>query len=135
MWSAWLPVAAYAALIFTLSSIPTLAPPSHAPYADKVSHFIEYSILGGILARAWGRSLPGNRLRSRAVLALTMGVAIAALDEIYQGAAGRDKSLGDWCTDAAAITIAVAVDAWTRRDRPHPHWLWRRPADSEDSHA
>jgi VanZ family protein len=124
--SAWLPVASYAALIFTLSSIPTLAPPGHAANADKVAHFLEYALLGGLLARAWGRTLAGRRAAVRIALAVVMGAGIAALDETFQGTVGRDKSLGDWVTDLAAVTIAVSVDAWLRGRTTSPHWLWRR---------
>jgi len=125
--SAWLPVATYAALIFTLSSIPTLAPPGHVANADKLGHFMEYALLGGLLARAWGRTLQNRRAALRVALAVVMGAGIAALDETFQGTVGRDKSLGDWLTDLTAVLIAVSVDAWLRGRASHsPHWLWQR---------
>jgi len=124
--SAWLPVATYAALIFTLSSIPSLAPPGHVANADKAAHFTEYALMGGLLARAWGRTLADRRTLLRVGLAVATGAGIAALDENFQGLVGRDKSLADWITDALAVSIAVSVDAWLRSRNTSPHWLWRR---------
>jgi len=125
VWSAWLPVASYATLIFTLSSIPSLAPPEGRYPIDKVAHFIEYLVLGALLVRAWGRQLDG-RTGWRIGLALGLGAGIAVLDELLQGTVGRNRSLADGVTDVLAVAVAVAVDAWDRRRRVPAHWLWRR---------
>jgi VanZ family protein len=131
VWSAWLPVATYAALIFTLSSIPTLSPPGDLAFSDKVAHFVEYAILGGLLARAWGRTLAGGGKSRRIVLALMLGAAVGALDELFQGTVGRNRSLFDWSADTAGVTFGVLLDAWSRRKTRSPHWLWRRSAADE----
>jgi VanZ family protein len=132
VWSAWLPVASYATLIFTLSSIPSLAPPGERYPLDKAAHFVEYLVLGGLLVRAWGRQLEG-RAGWRIGLALGMGACIALLDESFQGTVGRHQSLMDWLTDVLAVTTAVAVDAWERGRRRPPHWLWRAPEKEGDA--
>jgi VanZ family protein len=134
VWSAWLPVVSYATLIFTLSSIPTLAPPEGRYPLDKAAHFVEYLVLGGLLVRAWGRQL-GTRPGWRIGLALGMGAGIALLDELFQGTVGRNRSGADWATDVLAVTTAVAVDAWERRRRRPPHWLWRRGSAEREGGA
>ncbi len=131
MWSAWLPVATYAALIFTLSSISTLSPPGEFAYGDKVAHFVEYALLGGLLARAWGRTLVAGGKARRIALALVLGATVGALDELFQGTVGRNRSLFDWSADTAGVTFGVLLDAWSRRKTRHPHWLWRRDAANE----
>ncbi len=114
MISAWLPVGAYVVLVFTMSSISTLSP-GDAPGMDKVAHFIEYGIMGLILARAWEMTLGRGRGGTRIVLVLMTGIWIAATDEIVQGFVGRDRSVYDWMADATGVTIAVLLDAWIRR--------------------
>jgi VanZ family protein len=57
-----------------------------------------------------------------------MGAGLALLDELFQGTVGRQRSAADWITDVLAVSTAVAVDAWERRRRPAPHWMWRRNA-------
>jgi VanZ family protein len=136
VWSAWLPVATYAALIFTLSSIPTLSPPGDLAYSDKVAHFVEYAILGGLLARAWGRTLEGGGKTRRIVLALALGATVGALDELFQGTVGRNCSIVDWGADITGASVGVVLDAWSRRKARTPHWLWRRsPADERNTDA
>ena len=131
MWSAWLPVATYAALIFTLSSISSLSPPGDLAYSDKIAHFVEYALLGGLLARAWGRTLAPGRGTRRILLALAMGAAVGALDELFQGTVGRNRSLVDWIADAFGVGFGVLLDALIRRGERSPHWLWRRDAANE----
>ena len=74
--SLWLPVAAWAAVIFALSSIPHLS--SGLGTWDYVlrkgAHMTEYAILGALLLRALGREVP----------AFLAAVAYAATDELHQ---------------------------------------------------
>jgi len=58
--SAWLPVVAWAALVFTLSSIPDLGTGLGGwdLALRKVAHAAEYAVLGALLLRAVGRELP-----------------------------------------------------------------------------
>jgi VanZ family protein len=130
VWSAWLPVATYAALIFTLSSISTLSPPGELEYSDKVAHFVEYAILGGLLARAWGRTLLEGGKARRVVLALVLGATVGALDELFQGTVGRTAA-SDWGADTLGASFGVVLDALSRRKTRTPHWLWRRNAANE----
>lgn len=47
----WAPIIAYCALIFFGSAQQNLTPPNF-PSSDKVAHFLEYSVLGVLWARA-----------------------------------------------------------------------------------
>ncbi len=101
----WLPVVAWAALIFALSSVPHLS--SGLGIWDYVlrkgAHVTEYAILGALLLRAIGRELP----------AFLIGIAYAASDELHQHfVAGRHASPIDVAIDAVGITIGLL--AWQR---------------------
>ena len=91
--SLWLPVVLWAALIFALSSIPSLS--SGLGTWDlvlrKLAHVTEFAVLGALLMRALGRELP----------ALAVGVAYAISDEVHQHfVAGRSASVVDAAIDA-----------------------------------
>jgi len=116
MWTVWLPVAAYAALIFTLSSVPQLTPPTGVNHVDKLVHFVEYGILGALLARAFGHTLPGGRPLFHTLLAVAIGGAVAAADEVYQGTVGRERDVLDWAADMVGLVVVAAFFA-TRRAR------------------
>lgn len=109
MWGLWLPVVAYVALIFTLSSVPQLAPPTGVDHIDKVAHFLEYGFLGALLVRALRSTLPGWRSLFHAVLAVMAGGALAVADEVYQGTVGRNQDAADWAADMAGLIVAAAV--------------------------
>src|SRR5436853_7586705 len=72
----WLPVLAWAAVIFAVSSIPSLS--SGLGVWDtvlrKCAHVTEYAVLGALLYRALEREAP----------ALAAGIAYAATDELHQ---------------------------------------------------
>ena len=73
---AWLPVVAWAALIFALSSIPDLGTGLGGwdLALRKIAHAAEYAVLGALLLRAIGRELP----------AAAIGIAYAVTDEVHQ---------------------------------------------------
>jgi VanZ family protein len=101
----WLPVVVWAAVIFALSSIPSLS--SGLGTWDlvlrKLAHMMEFAILGALLARAL-RGAPA------AVLA---GIAYAATDEWHQSfVRGRDGNVADVAIDA--VGIIAGVIAWRR---------------------
>ena len=103
----WLPVVAWAALIFALSSIPSLS--SGLGFWDlvlrKLAHLVEYAVLGVLLARA----LPD-------VPAFAAGVAYAVTDEVHQHfVAGREGAPIDVVIDAAGVLVGIVVFARARR--------------------
>jgi VanZ family protein len=103
--SLWLPVVAWAAVIFTLSSIPHLSSGlgTWDTVLRKCAHVTEYAILGALTLRALGRELP----------AFLAAVAYAASDELHQHfVRGRHSSPVDVAIDA--VGIAIGLLAWVR---------------------
>ncbi len=107
----WLPVLAWAAVIFALSSIPSLSTGlgTWDLLLRKAAHMTEFAVLGALLVRALGRTTP----------ALALGVAYAASDEWHQTLVrGRDGKVLDVAIDA--VGVAIGVLAWRRwRGRGH----------------
>jgi VanZ family protein len=101
----WLPVVAWAALIFASSSVPSLSSGlgTWDTVLRKGAHLAEYAVLGALLLRALGRD-------GAAFLA---GVAYAATDELHQHfVSGRHASPVDVAIDA--VGVALGLLAWRR---------------------
>ncbi len=106
----WLPVLAWAALIFAFSSVPDLGTGLGGwdLVLRKLAHTAEYAVLGALLARALGRSGP----------ALAIGVLYAVSDEVHQAfVPGRLGSPVDVAIDAVGVVCGVLLwqAARTRR--------------------
>jgi VanZ family protein len=117
--SLWLPVVAWAALIFVLSSIPSLN--SGLGVWDlvlrKLAHTAEYAVLAALLLRALARPW----------LAFLVAVAYAASDEFHQHfVRGRAGTPRDVAIDAVGAFIGVALFSYGRR-------LMGKRADSKTS--
>ena len=100
--SAWLPVVAWAALIFILSSIPDLGTGLGGwdLALRKIAHAAEYAVLGVLLLRAVGKELP----------AAAIGIAYAVTDEVHQAfVPGRQGAVLDVLIDAVGVLIGVYV--------------------------
>jgi VanZ family protein len=101
----WLPVVAWAAVIFAFSSIPSLGTGlgTWDTVLRKGAHMTEYAVLGALLVRALGREVP----------AFLAGVAYAATDELHQHfVAGRHASPVDVAIDAVGVVLGLL--AWRR---------------------
>jgi VanZ family protein len=103
----WLAVVAWAAVIFALSSIPSLS--THLGTWDTIlrkgAHMTEYAILGVLLVRATG-SRPA---------ALVLAVAYACSDEWHQTfVRGRHGTPVDVGIDAVGVLIGLTLLARTR---------------------
>ena len=101
----WLPVVIWAAVIFTLSSIPSLSTGlgTWDTILRKGAHLTEYAVLGGLLYRALGRE----------PLALAVGIAYAATDELHQYfVRGRHASPVDVAIDAVGVAVGMLI--WLR---------------------
>ena len=101
----WLPVFAWAAVIFAFSSIPSLSTGlgTWDTILRKGAHITEYAILGALLYRALERE----------TLALAVGIAYAATDELHQHfVRGRHASPIDVAIDAVGVALGMLV--WLR---------------------
>jgi len=106
--SAWLPVVAWAGLIFTLSSIPDLG----TGLGDwdlllrKLAHAAEFAVLGVLVLRAV----------ERPALAFLLASAYAVSDEIHQiFVPGRLGSPLDVLIDVAGVAVGIALALRVRR--------------------
>jgi VanZ family protein len=105
----WLPLIVWIVMIFALSSIPGLSSDDvKLPTGfDKLVHFIEYAVFALLYYR--GLSYGGVRVRWSIVLVvIASGIAVAALDEMYQSyIPRRDSSLYDLVMDSAGIVTGT----------------------------
>jgi VanZ family protein len=104
----WLPVVAWAAVIFALSAVPSLSTGlgTWDTILRKGAHITEYAILGALLYRVLQREAP----------TLAAGIAYAASDEFHQHfVRGRHASPVDVAIDALGVTVGML--AWLRLGR------------------
>ena len=98
----WLPVVAWAALIFAFSSVPDLGTGLGGwdLVLRKLAHAAEYAVLGALLARATGRT----------GVAFALGVLYAVSDEVHQMfVPGRHGAPLDVAIDALGVALGVAL--------------------------
>jgi hypothetical protein len=100
----WLPVLAWAGVIFALSSVPGLA--TGLGFWDtvlrKLAHLVEFAILGALLARALAE-----------LHAFAAGIGYAVVDEVHQlFVPGRAGTLRDVAIDAAGVLAGILL--WRR---------------------
>lgn len=106
----WLPVVAWAAVIFAFSSVPDLGTGLGGwdLVLRKLAHTAEFAILGALLVRATGR----------AGLAFGLGVLYAVGDEVHQTfVPGRAGAPLDVAIDAIGVAVGIVLwhSARTRR--------------------
>ena len=103
------PTIFWAALIFVLSSIPSLKPPELGiSIEDKLGHMLEFGVFGYFLQRSFNY-MYNNSLRVYLIV-FFIGVAYGGLDEIHQSfVIGREATLGDFYADTAGIVLSQAI--------------------------
>ena len=108
------PAVVYAAFIFAVSSVPGSQVPSvGVAGGDKFLHVAGYALFGLLLMLAV-RPLGGKG----AIVALAVGAAYAASDEIHQAfVPGRSADPLDFAVDVAALVLAVMIVLVLRRAR------------------
>jgi VanZ like family len=95
----WAPVVVWAAVIFALSSIPSLSTGlgTWDLLLRKLAHVVEFAILGALLFRALRRE----------PMAVALGAAYAATDEVHQAfVRGREGAPLDWLIDVVGGAVA-----------------------------
>ena len=109
----------YVALVFFMSTRPGL----HAPgpgfhMADKVAHFVEYAVMGTLIAAAFGHAVGSSRLGAFMFL-LAVGATLGAIDETLQShTPEREMSVFDWMADVAGVAVSVGLMMRWRLNRP-----------------
>ena len=101
----WAPVVLWAAVIFSLSSVPDLGTGlgTWDLVLRKTAHGFEYAVLGALLVRALHDELP----------AFCVGVAYAASDELHQHfVEGRVGAPLDVLIDSVGVAIGIVL--WRR---------------------
>jgi VanZ family protein len=101
----------YAVLIFIISSIPQLTPPSLGfRFEDKVYHFIEYSIFSYLLFLTFYRSKTDLLKRKFFLFSSLIGILYAYSDEFHQRfVPGRFYDLYDFAADCMGIILIQAI--------------------------
>jgi len=106
----WLPVLAWAGLIFALSSVPSLRSGLPEPgdfVLRKIGHMVEYAVLALLLRRALRAH--GLAQQRDGLLAASLALLYAMLDEYHQSfVPGREGSPRDVLIDAFGIGLALS---------------------------
>lgn len=126
-WSYWLPVAAYAGLIFYLSSQShpeELLPSLVRELSDQALHLIEYSVLGMLCYRAFRHAAGEWAARYALLLAVLTSSGYGLTDEVHQAFVPLREASG-W--DLFLDTIGATVGAWG--------WRWTTGAIPTHHHA
>jgi VanZ family protein len=106
----------YVSLVFFVSTRPGLSPPGLGfQTKDKLAHFVEYAVMGGLIAGSLGGLVRSSRLGAFMFL-VAVGAAIGAIDETLQGhTPERTMSVFDWFADLIGLGAAVAYMLLRRR--------------------
>lgn len=120
---AWAPAVAYMALIWAVSSIAISVPlPQSVPLRDKVVHFVEYAMLGFLVAFAVRRTWPKERILRTALFSVWVAFAWGVLDELHQAfVPGRSGDALDLIADFAGAVAGVAT-RYAAPERWFPTW-------------
>ena len=105
----------YAGFIFLLSSLPGKVAPGPIFRFDLLLHFLEFALLGFLLART-GLQDPSRITPAGGSLVVLIGLAYAGLDELHQSfVPGRLMEFSDFLADGAGIFIGVGIQIWLMR--------------------
>lgn len=109
---AWAPAILYMALIWTVSSFDLGPPSDDLPHFDKLVHFVEYGVLGFLVAHACFRTWPRHHRLRTAALAVLVTVLWGWLDEIHQAfVPGRSSEALDLVADTLGALAGTAARA------------------------
>lgn len=128
---AWAPAVLYMAVIWLISAMRIDNDAIELfPLKDKGIHFVEYTVLGVLVAHACVRTFKHRGTLRPLVVAVLVTAAWGLLDEMHQAyVPGREADPIDLLADVAgAITGAALWYAWRMRGS-------RRPSPSEEPQA
>ena len=117
VWRYWLPVAAYAGLIFYLSSLSH--PEEYIPsllgeLGDKVLHAMEYGVLSVLCYRAFRHGAGAWAARYALQLAIVAASTYGVTDEVHQAFVPlRVAEAGDVLMDMIGAAIGATGWSWT----------------------
>lgn len=112
----WLPVAAYAGLIYWMSD--QVRPPGPTLWilellGDKVVHAVEYSLLGLLCYRAFRHAAGARAARAALALAVLASAGYGVTDEIHQAFVPyRDASGWDVLADTVGAVLGAQGWRW-----------------------
>jgi len=105
-----LPLVAYCALIFYLSSQSDLALPALVPQTDKLLHLAEYAVLGALAYRFFQRAMPAKSKTFVVMMAFSFALVYGLSDEFHQSfVPGRDSSWLDVLADGAGGYVGARL--------------------------
>lgn len=108
----WTLVAVWMVGIFLMSSAPASMLPSGAP---DFGHFIEYSVLGGLLFYALS---PAQSIRKAVLLAVIVASLYGITDEMHQYLTpGRNPQVTDWLLDTVSALLGALVVMYAQKAR------------------
>lgn len=102
------------ALLFYLSSQPSLETPMLFPGQDKLFHAVAYGVLGSFLLLALPAARGGSgygwaQIQTATVIASLYGIS----DEFHQSfVPGRQADVWDWVADTTGALLAALLLAW-----------------------
>ena len=112
----WIPVVAYAGLIFYLSAQTRPSPAAMwllIQLGDKPLHAIEYGILGILCYRAFRYAAGARAARSALLLAVVASTVYGVTDEIHQAfVPPRVPDGWDLLADSIGATVTASVWHW-----------------------
>lgn len=113
----WIPVAAYAGLIFYLSA--QTRPPGPTLWlvqllGDKAVHALEYGVLGILCYRAFRHAAGARAARSALLLAIVAATGYGITDELHQAFVPmREPEVWDLVMDFLGAAIGASGWRWT----------------------
>lgn len=117
----WLPVYLYMGLIFYLSHRPASTLPQIR--FDKLLHFLEYAVLGLLLARALKKSYSQSSLLLLSFTAFFIAAVYAGTDEFHQWFIyGRNLDFYDWLADSFGAAVSSFFAFFMRTDSKKMQW-------------